>query len=216
MAVDAGWAATGILDELEEGEREALEQARSAAGTHVRTRLLDGVPWSAIATAAEGEAVDLVSVGTHEHRRFAGIVGGSVTTHTLHEAPCSVLVARSSGSPKEFPRSIVVGFDGSECAAQAVALARSLAEEKGASLRVVGAAGGHKLALDPVRALAPDVVMDHRSPVEALVAASEDADLVVLGSRGLHGLAALGSVSERVAHQAKSSVLVLRSGPAER
>jgi nucleotide-binding universal stress UspA family protein len=28
------------------------------------------------------------------------------------------------------------------------------------------------------------------------------ADLLVIGSRGLHGIAALGSVSERVAHQA--------------
>jgi nucleotide-binding universal stress UspA family protein len=41
------------------------------------------------------------------------------------------------------------------------------------------------------------------------VAASEPADLVG-GSRGLHGLKALGSGSERVAHQARSSVLVVR------
>ena len=35
-------------------------------------------------------------------------------------------------------------------------------------------------------------------------------DLIVVGSRGLHGLRALGSVSERVAHGAKASVLVAR------
>jgi nucleotide-binding universal stress UspA family protein len=40
----------------------------------------------------------------------------------------------------------------------------------------------------------------------------ESADLVVVGSRGLRGLKALGSVSERVAHQARSSVLVVRPG----
>ena len=34
--------------------------------------------------------------------------------------------------------------------------------------------------------------------------------LVVVGSRGLHGLAALGSVSERVAHSAACSTLVVR------
>jgi nucleotide-binding universal stress UspA family protein len=44
-------------------------------------------------------------------------------------------------------------------------------------------------------------------PVAALVAAAADTDLLVVGSRGLHGLKALGSVSERVAHQAHSSVL---------
>ena len=38
-------------------------------------------------------------------------------------------------------------------------------------------------------------------------------DLVVIGSRGLHGLKALGSVSERVAHQAECSVLVVREAP---
>jgi nucleotide-binding universal stress UspA family protein len=48
--------------------------------------------------------------------------------------------------------------------------------------------------------------------VNVLAAASESADLVVVGSRGLHGLKALGRVSERVAHQARSSVLVVRLG----
>jgi nucleotide-binding universal stress UspA family protein len=41
---------------------------------------------------------------------------------------------------------------------------------------------------------------------------SRSADVLVVGSRGLHGLKALGSVSERAAHQAKCSVLVVR-GP---
>jgi nucleotide-binding universal stress UspA family protein len=47
-------------------------------------------------------------------------------------------------------------------------------------------------------------------PVDLLVAAAEDADLIVVGSRGLHGIASLGSVSERVAHHARCSVLVVR------
>jgi nucleotide-binding universal stress UspA family protein len=47
-------------------------------------------------------------------------------------------------------------------------------------------------------------------PVAALVATAAGADLLVVGSRGLHGLKALGSVSERVAHQAHSSVLIVR------
>ena len=51
-------------------------------------------------------------------------------------------------------------------------------------------------------------VDDH--PVSALLEAAETADLVVVGSRGLHGVKALGSVSERIAHRAKTSVLVVR------
>jgi hypothetical protein len=37
---------------------------------------------------------------------------------------------------------------------------------------------------------------------------------VIVGCRGLHGLASLGSVSERVAHRAVSPVLVVRRGRA--
>ena len=59
-------------------------------------------------------------------------------------------------------------------------------------------------------------IVDHRhedlldEPVPALLAASADADVLVVGSRGLHGLRSLGSVSERVAHAAGCSTLVVR------
>jgi nucleotide-binding universal stress UspA family protein len=53
--------------------------------------------------------------------------------------------------------------------------------------------------------------MAEDSPVDALVQAGETSDLLVLGSRGLHGVKALGSVAERVAHQASCSVLVVRA-----
>jgi nucleotide-binding universal stress UspA family protein len=55
-----------------------------------------------------------------------------------------------------------------------------------------------------------DLERHHGHPVDVLIAAAEGADLVVLGNRGLHGLAALGSVSERVAHHAPCSILVVR------
>ena len=49
--------------------------------------------------------------------------------------------------------------------------------------------------------------------MSALVEAAADADLLVVGSRGLHGFKALGSVSERVAYEAACSVLVVRTTP---
>jgi nucleotide-binding universal stress UspA family protein len=58
------------------------------------------------------------------------------------------------------------------------------------------------------------IVDDHEDlpdePVQALVSATADADLMIVGSRGLHGLKALGSVSERVAHRVDCSTLVVR------
>ena len=122
-----------------------------------------------------------------------------------------MLIARPCGEPELFPRSIVAGFDGSDSSRAALAVARQIADRSNATLRVVAAAGGEKLPLDPIREHAPDAHLDHRPPLDALIEESADADLVVVGSRGLHGLAAVGSVSERVAHQAKSSVLVVRS-----
>ncbi len=50
-------------------------------------------------------------------------------------------------------------------------------------------------------------------PVAALVEASRDADMLVVGSRGLHGLKALGSVSERIARDASCTVLFARIAP---
>jgi nucleotide-binding universal stress UspA family protein len=49
-----------------------------------------------------------------------------------------------------------------------------------------------------------------RLPDDGLVEEAERADLLLVGSRGLTGLRALGSTSERVAHQASSSVLLVR------
>ena len=42
------------------------------------------------------------------------------------------------------------------------------------------------------------------------MAAAADGDLLVVGSRRLHGMKALGSVSERVAHRAPCSTLIVR------
>jgi nucleotide-binding universal stress UspA family protein len=49
------------------------------------------------------------------------------------------------------------------------------------------------------------------APAHALLTAATGCDLLVVGSRGLHGIRALGSVSERVAHEAPCSVLVVRN-----
>jgi nucleotide-binding universal stress UspA family protein len=164
----------------------AREDAREYCGD-TRTLRVEGQPLNSMREAIERERATLAVVGSHQTMRLPGIVLGSVATHLLHQAPCSVLVARR-GWREGKPRRVLVGIDGSLPAAAAFRAARELADR-----------------LDrPVEQLTDTY------PVRALVEAAGPEDLIVVGSRGLRGPRALGSVSERVAHRAPCSVLVVR------
>jgi nucleotide-binding universal stress UspA family protein len=200
-------------------QRKAAKAALTLASAHVdaqvEAKIVRGTSWDALLREIERERDTLVAVGSHGQGRARGIVVGSTTTELVHKAPCSVLVARKAGDG--VPKTIVVGIDGSPESAAALAAAQRLAARFDARLWPVVAHGGKPV---DKRAVATIVDRHHEdlldNPVDALVAAAADADLVVVGSRGLHGLKSLGSVSERVAHQARCSVLVVRAAPWQR
>jgi nucleotide-binding universal stress UspA family protein len=202
-------------DVQREAAKDALERTRQDLDAQFEGKIGRGNSWDVLLAEIERERVTLVAVGSHGQGRAYGIASGSTTTELVHKAPCSVLVARKAGD--DFPKSIVVGIDGSRESAAAYAAARRLARRVGARLWPVVAHGG-----DPVDKQLVSLIVDHHredspdDPVHALVAAAGDADLVVVGSRGLHGLKSLGSVSERVAHRAKCSVLIVREAPWQR
>ena len=197
-----------VLGELDASAREALHQAIDVAHPD-STHLMAGDPASTLLDAIERFDATVVAVGPHGHSRAVGIALGAVSTSLLHEAPCSVLLARRPrGGP--FPASILVGVDGSEQSLAAARVAQAVAERFGSELTIAVATGGKLVDLDPVWELTPYFVKDPGRPVEALVGLAETFDLLVVGSRGLHGVAALGSVSERVALRAPCSVLVVR------
>ncbi|MDF2749847.1 MAG: UspA domain protein [Gaiellaceae bacterium] len=185
------------------------EAATVVAESSAATELVRGRSWEALLAEVERRAASLVVVGSHGNSRLGGVVLGSTATELVHKAPCSVLVARTAGA--DFPSRLAVGVDGSAESAAAHATAKALSDRFGASLWPVVAHGGG--AVD--RGEVERIVGVHRedSPhgaVAALLAASAESDLLVVGSRGLHGLRALGSVSERIAHRARCSVLVVR------
>lgn len=205
--IDAARIAAGLTAEAHAARDEAERLLEAVPGAEAR--LVHGDAIDALLAAVRVEGASLVAVGSHGGSRAAGIAFGSVATAMLHDAPCSVLVARTASAPAAFPHAIVVGDDGSLVAGAAVRIAEQLGEHLGASVRTIIALGGKQLTLShvPIR---PGLDRDERPPVEALCAGSAGADLLVVGSRGLHGVAALGSVSERVAHRAACSVLVVR------
>jgi nucleotide-binding universal stress UspA family protein len=125
---------------------------------------------------------DLLVVGASSPSRATGGLAGSTATAVVHSAPVPVLLARRPPEGVNFPSAILAAIDGTPSSAYVAATAAQLASAHGARVSVV-------------------------APSDVLSAAdSLDAALVVIGSCGLHGV----SLSERVAHEAPCSVLVLR------
>jgi nucleotide-binding universal stress UspA family protein len=201
------------LDDLEEAVRAELERAQAALGREVATRIAVGSLASALEAAAGEDEGALLALDAPHEGRLLGIIDGDPATWLLHESAKPVLLSRGPEDPGDFPRLVVVGVDGSPASARAAEAAGEIALRRGAQLRLVVARGGRDVdreAVEEIRARLPahELVEDHRGPVHALTGAG--GDLIVVGSRGLHGLRALGSVSERVAHGAGATVLVAR------
>ena len=211
IAVHAGWSMARVAEELAHEAQVALERGQAEASpAHVAdTRLLEGNPLHCLLAEIDRARATLCVVGSRGYTRATGIALGSVTTYVLHEASCAVLVARGAIDLERWPRSIAVGVDGSPESVVAYEAARELTDRHGASLRGI-VATQDPVDLDAARAIAPDVEEHPTRAVDALAVVSETVDLIVVGSRGLRGVRALGSVSERVAHEARGSVLAVR------
>lgn len=212
LAAGAGFEAGHAAAQLEEEAEQARDGAAAAleATPWAKVEIVSGRPAAALRAVAEHRHADLLAIGREGSGRRRGLIVGSLVTEMIHQAPCPVLVARApAGGEPWVLRTVTVGIDGSDCSLDALGVARALGERFGARVRVLAATGGKRIDADELGRLG-EVELDERRPVDALVAASKGSDLVIVGCRGLHGLASLGSVSERVAHRAVSPVLVVR------
>jgi nucleotide-binding universal stress UspA family protein len=207
-AAQAGMAASHAAELLQDEAEAALAEAQGIAPA-ASAKLVDGDPGLVLLNQAEADRATLIAVGSHGRRRAAGLLLGTVAARVLRDATCSVLVAKPARNAEAWPQQIAVGVDGSLESAAAFDVAHGIADRFGGSVRPVAST---KDQFDPQAAqvIAPQLEEYERPALDLLVAASESADLIVVGNRGLQGLKALGSVSERVAHQAHSSVLVVR------
>lgn len=212
LAVHAGYRMAPVAEKIASETGRGAREARAIAQTFhdAETRLLEGEPLDGLHSEIDRLDATLAVVGTRGRSRAAGIALGSVTTHLLHEAPCSVLVARDPQDLFAWPRRILVGVDGSPGSVAALAAAETLAARRGAVVRAVVAMRQPFVDLDRAHAIAPGLEEHDDNVLHTLHVLSEDADLLVVGSRGLRGIRALGSVSERIAHEARCSVLVVR------
>ena len=196
-------------ESVEDAHRQ-MREGRMPDGVTVQCDVVEGQTHEVLMQAAADASV--LALGSHGGGRMTGLVLTSTATDMLRHAQCSVLVARPPFDEDSFPRRIAVAFDGSDPALQALEIARQIVAQHAGTPEIVAVTAGRV----PSGAVAPGPVGD--IPIEplrgraadAIAGVGEGVDLIVMGARGLKGTKALGSVSERVAHKAASSVLVVR------
>ena len=86
-----------LLEDLTKWHKEVVSRAaRKLADSGLRTqeRVLQGDPREALIEEAKKERADLIVVGSHGRTGIEKLVIGSVATHVVTHAPCSVMVVR--------------------------------------------------------------------------------------------------------------------------
>jgi nucleotide-binding universal stress UspA family protein len=214
IAVHGGYNASDIAAQLEEGAGRTRDAAAAIMGDrpHSTTRIVRGDAKSVLRHACVEHDANLLALGGRSSSRFLGMMVGETATTLLHDATQAVLLARPQLGQRWQPNRIVVGLDGSEFSLAALSVADDLTERFGSEVQVVAATGGKPVEREAEWAERV-TEWEPRHPVAALRDRSTQADLLILGSRGLHGVRALGSVSERVAHRAHCSTLIVHPSP---
>lgn len=184
---------------------------------------------------------DLVILGAHTGSKLAGSFFGTRAVKIAAVAHCPVAVVpfEVEGTPKP---GVVVGVDGSDASQKAIAFAAEEASLRGVPLIAVYAwmppltpgleylwseelVESQRSAAEEAIAIGtaglasryPDLVVERKivqaPPVAALLQAAEDADTIVVGSRGRGGIQRLllGSVSHGVLQSLPRTTIVTRA-----
>lgn len=225
---EVGVGLTAQADLSEMRARNVLEESVSIArhaGVGASVSLLRGAPTSDL-LLAEAPEHDLLVVGCHGGSRFGGVVLGSTASQVAHRAECPLLVARRTVDGSDFPQSILLATDGSPGSWAAARVATGLAKARGSELRLVYVPDGthperyrevlkQLTVIEKATGSSPAVVDNPGHVAERIgeAARAGQSSLIVIGRRGVSGVKALGSVSERVVHRAPCSVLVVPCHP---
>jgi nucleotide-binding universal stress UspA family protein/nitrite reductase/ring-hydroxylating ferredoxin subunit len=179
-----------------------------------------------IRTARETDA-DLIVVGNRGMGQRAGrFITGGVPDRVSHESPTDLLIVRTETRADEAHepgvyRRIVVGVDGSPTADEASRKAFDLTIMLGAKLALVNVGEpllGNVVLKDTAERLGGRRVESFQmrgDPVKLICRTVEDqdADLVVVGNKGMAGgrRFAFGSVPDRISHESPRDVLIVKT-----
>jgi nucleotide-binding universal stress UspA family protein len=204
--------------------RRALDRARRLArenGVNSSPELVDTGPVVDVVLDRAREH-GLLALGAPSMSRLAHLLIGGIATVAAHNLPCALLVVRRRSADSRFNERILVASDALSRSDALVDFAADLAQVRQASLILLHVASSESAI--PARIVAQTErvrrTLGSRSHVRVEpgraystiveTAAQEGASLIVLASRRVSGLRALGSVSERVVHGAPCSILALR------
>lgn len=223
----------------EEMLRRAADRARTGQpDVHVTTEIVNSGPRDALIAASQN--AQLIVVGSRGLGGFTGLLLGSVSRHVITQAACpAVIVREPRAHPRG---EIVVGVTGRPEQAPVLDFAFREAELRDASLRLLHAwippvvptlGGAPPVAYDldavgraeemllaeavsgwqdkfPGLRVIHEVVCEH--PAAALVDASAEHDLTVVGAHGggLRAALGMGSIAHALVHHARGPVAVVR------
>jgi nucleotide-binding universal stress UspA family protein len=225
-----GGATASILGAETKAAEMILEEAAARIaddGPVPETVATSGSPWREIRRVAQDREADLVIVGSHGRTGLKRFLLGSVADGVKNHAECPVLIARKAPPPKQ----VLIPVDGSVDAATAAQVGLRLAWALGAGATFVHVVPGPEFlamtdAYEDLARKAADAdlpqwkergvatVLKVGNVAQAILEEAEarGADLIVMGStgEGAYEGTQIGSVSNRVAHQASASVLLTR------
>ncbi|MET0135583.1 MAG: universal stress protein [Kibdelosporangium sp.] len=211
--------------------------AEAAPGLDVTTELTEGGPAEQL--VGRSASAQLVVLGSRGLGGFSGLLVGSIAVNVAMHSQCPVVVVRGTQPPQNGP--VVLGVDGSSSSQDAIPFAFDAAAARGVPLVAVHAwsdiayAGPWDTGLAAVdwqalqsgeqqllggqlaahQANYPQVevrqVVTPDRPARTLLQQAEDAQLVVVGSRGRGGFRGLllGSTSQALIHHAACPVAVV-------
>jgi nucleotide-binding universal stress UspA family protein len=239
LAVIPGW--TELVAPAEMDDR-TVDEIRAVVADElgdlppfVDVAALRGPAADAILRVAQPDAV--LVLGSRGLGGFAGLLLGSVSRECIEYAPCPVVIARDDQSPVEGGGVIMVGKDGSENSARALAWAGEFGELTGAAVVAVYAWETSSSEVNPrlhqrlrseAQATVDTWIADGAHSAASIQAEGEarktlveltgrmDAKLVVVGRRGtsrLRGLATGGVTSYLVANSPTTVAVIPETSP---
>lgn len=222
-------AAEGLKQKLAEHAARVDEKLDAFKATYpnVDVKSVYGRPYEALIEAASHlkHAAIVVGAGRMQGGFFERMLG-STSSELLSTATCPVLVVPRHAEPQPLAgRSLVVGIDGSDAAARALASALNLGTRLDVRIIPVHASYApdarevihHWFAEQPlpeVRALESRLVFVEAGPTKALLEQAEtnNAAMIVMGShaKGVLTRIVIGSVASETVQDSKIPVLLLR------